>query len=760
MLVFGFATPATAAEPPRDPDALDRRAEASPAPRADFDTRYLGGDEMPESPVIANVDGFLTGPGDGDPAGIALGYLRLMRATYGLDEDDIASLRLVDRYTTPDGITHLRWQQRFGGVAMYEYDLRANVTEDGRLINLIGLPAADVAVPSLEPRIGARSALAGALDSVGAVGPAPAVKDVAGRSLATDFRGLDSAELTLFGDADEARLAWWVLADAGSEAFYNLVVDASSGEVLRRTNLVQDANNASVFDYFPGAPNGGTARTVDLAPWISNANTSDDLAGPNAIAWGDFNSDNAYQDGGVPNCFENICPTNASPPFQYARNYLNIQYAGGNCPAIGCGWDFNRPATSSTMNDGSWFWTTLDRTGAQAFYLVNNFHDYLRDDPQIAFNQQSGNFEGNDPILTQVVDGANGPGGLPDPQQNANNANMATLPDGQPGIMQMYLFGPTQSIPEARAVSGADDAGIVYHEYVHGLTNRLIVDAQGGGGLASEGQPGALGEAYGDWYAYDYLVAQGFQGDSGADGEVKLSVFEVLNPPSPFRTESLDCSVGGPCPGTATAGPGGYTFGDYGRIEGAPQVHDDGEIWSQTLWDLRKAVGSDTAQGLVTGGMRMTPPFPTFLNARDAILQQALATGGESLQSQVWRVFATRGMGVNAFTAGPADVNPIEDFSVPAPPAAGTCNGRPANFFGTAANERIKGTNGADVINGAAGNDRINGNSGKDTLCGGGGRDRLAGGGGNDRLLGGGGKDTCLGGGGKDRGAGCEKING
>ena len=629
------------------------------------------------------------------------------------------------------------------------------MTEDGRLINVVGSPAPDAEAPTTNPRVGARAALAAGLEGAGVEGAAPRVRDVDGVSLATDFAGLSSAELTLFGEGDDLSLAWTVFADAGSEAFYYLVVDAGTGEVLRRINLVQDANNANVFDYFPGAPSGGALRTVDLSPWLTNPNATDDMFGPNAVAWGDFNDDDQYQDNGPANCFENICPSNAAPPFQYQYGYPNIQFNGGNCPAIGCGWNFNFAAP----DPNSWFFTTMDRTGAQAFYFVNNLHDFLRDDPQIAFTSASGNFEGNDPVVTQVVDGANGAGGLPNPSDHANNANMLTLPEGTPPRMQMYLFGSVPPLPNVRAVSGADDAAVVYHEYVHGLSGRLVVDAQGANGLAPENQPGALGEAWSDWYAMDYLVAKGFQPDTGAPGEVVLSVFESLTP-TDFRRNPLDCPVGGTCPGTPSAGAGGFTFGDYGRILGGPEVHADGEIWAETLWDLRTAVGSDTAQGLITGGLRLTPPAPTFLQARDAILQQAQATGGATLFQQVFEVFAARGMGANAFTAGPADNAPIEDFSVPAPPpppAPPSCRGNQADIAGTVLSERIKGTNASEVISGGDGSDRITGGGGRDLICGGGGADKINGGGGNDIIIGGGGKDLCKGGKGRDRGSGCER---
>ena len=67
-------------------------------------------------------------------------------------------------------------------------------------------------------------------------------------------------------------------------------------------------------------------------------------------------------------------------------------------------------------------------------------------------------------------------------------------------------------------------------------------------------------------------------------------------------------------------GSGGYTYGDFGRIAGSAEVHDDGEIWAQTLWDLRTALGSEKARALVTTGMALLPPEPSFLDARNGIL--------------------------------------------------------------------------------------------------------------------------------------------
>jgi hypothetical protein len=88
-------------------------------------------------------------------------------------------------------------------------------------------------------------------------------------------------------------------------------------------------------------------------------------------------------------------------------------------------------------------------------------------------------------------------------------------------------------------------------------------------------------------------------------------------------------------------------------------VHDDGEIWAVALWDLRAfyvsqlglAAGQEAADGLVIEGLMLTPPSPSMLDARDAILQAELALGGAN-QCGVWQAFADRGMGYSGTSAG------------------------------------------------------------------------------------------------------------
>ena len=137
------------------------------------------------------------------------------------------------------------------------------------------------------------------------------------------------------------------------------------------------------------------------------------------------------------------------------------------------------------------------------------------------------------------------------------------------------------------------------------------------------------------------------------------------------------------CPGTPTAGPGGYTYGDYGHISRrGPEVHADGEIWAQTLWDLRTALGFRLSESLVTRAMELAPADPSYLDMRNSILIADRVVAGGRHQKAVWRVFAKRGMGFFAAAVDGTDTAPIEDFSTP--PAPGSAK---SSIAGTITNQ-------------------------------------------------------------------------
>ena len=272
-------------------------------------------------------------------------------------------------------------------------------------------------------------------------------------------------------------------------------------------------------------------------------------------------------------------------------------------------------------------------------------------------------------VQTHTSDGADSGNGLPD-GNHVDRSDMATPPDGQAPTMQLYLqHQPGTSYPSGDPYSPTnigDQADTVFHEYTHGLSNRLVVDAHGNSTLGGV-QAGAMGEGWSDWYAMDYLVAAGFQKDLPDVADVKLFAHSGAGADIE-RTSPIDCkrrSTAPVCDGGLSGHRGGYTYADYGDVVGQPQVHADGEIWAQTLWDLRDAVGSPVSRSLVTRAMELAPANPSFLDMRNAILLADTAVFDGAHRATIWSVFAKRGMGFFAGSLGGDDAVPGHDGHVP-----------------------------------------------------------------------------------------------
>jgi len=177
------------------------------------------------------------------------------------------------------------------------------------------------------------------------------------------------------------------------------------------------------------------------------------------------------------------------------------------------------------------------------------------------------------------------------------------------------------------------DADIVWHEYGHGLTWRMI-------GNMSGPISGAIGEGMGDVLAV-------ITGDDAEIAEYSGS------DPAGIRSDSYE----------------GYGR-TYGDIIGE-EIHFDGEVYAAIGWDLWKSYQgaglsqSDILTDLV-GGMNFTPAGPTFEAMRDGILMGLTATGHNARSCMVWRSFAKYGVGVGS-SSGTArgGVATTESFAVP-----------------------------------------------------------------------------------------------
>jgi extracellular elastinolytic metalloproteinase len=660
--------------------------------------------------AIQRLDGTLTGPASGDRADVAMGWVRANRAALGLTLGDVEGLTLTERdVAAGSGVTHLRYRQDFQGIPAFDNDLRVNLDRGGRIVNVTGSPISGLRVDSIDPQLDAVAALRALQRNVGVTRPIDVTEGPSGIRRLTRFPRGDFARLVIFGGADGPRLAWHVTYQATTVAYYDAVVDATTGDVLYRQNLTKFQNaTQQVFPNYPGAEeDANPANDIDTfgfeaEGWLGNVS---DLNGPNAHVYSDLNDSNTEQSGeeierpggvdadfphdadATPTGFKDFTPPTADPGEEWnnACDFTTPDPDGWPDPFAldaRCSWDPTDP--------GSWD-DNREQNAVQAFYLVNFFHDHLTK-TEIGFDD----FEGTEKVIVNTDDGANGPGGLPD-NNHIDNANMSTPTDGSP-LMQMYLFSYNPD-PDAffkfRNINGGDSASILWHEYTHGLSNRLVINADDAGALSSP-QAGAMGEAWSDWYALDLLDREGMEDDTATTGEMDVGKYSDAVFAS-LRFEPADCPVGATiaqhCPGAFLVGEGGFTFGDFARIFavadaqnnvfGIPEVHADGEIWLQTLWQLRTALiaaaggneilGSNAAEEIITEAMRLSPPEPSFLDMRNAILAADVANGGVDNRNLIWGVFANRGMGFFAGVVDSSDITPTQSFLTP--PAANAPKG-------------------------------------------------------------------------------------
>jgi hypothetical protein len=172
-------------------------------------------------------------------------------------------------------------------------------------------------------------------------------------------------------------------------------------------------------------------------------------------------------------------------------------------------------------------------------------------------------------------------------------------------------------------IDGSLDSDIVYHEYGHGLTWRMI-------GSMSGAIPGAIGEGMGDGLA---MLINGVN-DQGAIDSVNGPVMGEYAAASPagIRRQRYDTT-------TLT----------YKNVTGA-EVHDDGEIYAAIVWDMIVRFGGvrrDALFDLVVDGMNYTPAAPSFEAMRDGIVSAANVRGGADT-CLVWQSFAKFGVGVGS----------------------------------------------------------------------------------------------------------------
>ena len=652
----------------------------------------------------------MTGPSSGTPVAIVSGFLD---AT-GHAAD---TLRVVGENPSSTGLTHLRFEQRIGGLRVVDAYAKATVDELGQIVHVIDRLAptgSRVVTAAGDPG----QAIAAAIDHLGLTGvelaSAPVVERVA---------YVDAAGTLRAGTLVET----WT---AATNRLYETLVDAA-GRVVRvelRTNT--DRYNVFVEDPLKGpqiivdGPGAGNAESP--AGWLfAGAHRSIEIAGNNAHAYLDAVSNNRPDRGG------------------------------------------------STVGNGQ-FLTTVDLTtepstpgnnavGVQnLFYLNNIVHDALY---RAGFNEAAGNFQvsnfgkggaGDDPVQAEAQDGG-----------GTDNANFSTPRDGRPPRMQMYLWhgaGPDHEVvvdsPAAVAgtygASGAEFGPALTTTGVTGdvllvndgtgtttdaceaiatsLAGRIalvdrgtctfvtkVLNAQNAGAIAvivANNQGGTATFTMGGTENRIRIPAVMISQNDGATLRSVTGVHATArkDPTPPLMVDGdLDSDVvyheyghgltwrmiggmSGPLAGAIGEGAsdsvslllngddvvGEYAFSNplgirrfpyadypltYGDVTGG-EVHADGEVFAAIMWRLHELyaharLGDTVLLEDFVDGMNYTPSTPAWEDMRDGMLA-SLAQRGLDRDCLIWSAFAQFGVGVGASgVATSAGVTIVESFELP-----------------------------------------------------------------------------------------------
>lgn len=635
------------------------------------------------------------------PVDVVARFVHAQAALFEIDALEIPAAKVTRDYVTRhNGVRHLTFQQQHAGLDLAGCELRANLTSDGRLINvsssMLPRPAGGFAVGAF--KIDAGTAIVAAARHAGIwlsqppapEGPAQGLPERRLWKNPPELRADEPVrtERAYFAmSREDIRAAWKVsIPVRGVGHCYDIIVDAADGSLLHRHNrLVFETTQPVTMRVFtsdspapmtpgPSMPTGVQPPFVerdlvtmrpedvrDFSPngWIDDNNT--ETAGNNVAAHLDLDSNNL--------------PDLPRPSGGAARVF-----------------DF---PLDPTQPPG----TYRDAAVVQMFYLCNVFHDRLY---ALGFDEVAGNFQASnfgrggsatpDAIQADVHDG-NGLG------VNANNANFSTEgTDGSGARVQMFLFtGPN---PDRDA---ALDASIVYHELAHGLSIRLV-------GSMFNLQSRGMGEGWSDYFGLSLLARP----THDIAGPFVTGGYTTLQLGTPAFNDNYYFGIRR-FPYSTDLGVNPLTFADIDPSQyqvpadvprsplvnlaispDASSVHNQGEVWCSALMDARALLwarygfaANQRMMQLVVDGMKLGPGNPTFLQSRDAILQADLVNSGSADFVPLWTAFARRGMGAGATSPGSSTTRGVSEsfrppffaqFEYPAGRPDVLTPGRPTSF--------------------------------------------------------------------------------
>lgn len=652
--------------------------------------------------VVRSNSGSLSGSASGSGRDIVVSYLNANHNLYGLSSADIQQLQFIgESISKSSGLRMVRMEQRVNGLRIFQSETRFILDRDGRIVRTLGLlvPNAAKIAPAPSPVLSGSQALQAAMKSVGINADATSMSagdSVAGNrteivTTSDQINGKVTSELMYYPLAPGILVpAYLQVTFTRGKADWTTVTDANTGIVLWRKNIRSYASNDEArFSVYvqadgstpadspaPASPNNVTvgsgtqfpeiARTtvnmltvqdITASPdgWIPDGGNT--TTGNNTDTYLDTDADNLPDPGLLDN---------------NGRPVGNLDGGGNNRDFLGTGYAYAPPPVGGNPDAGDAPNGTQFQRGAvtQLFYLTNWYHDQLY---ELGFDEAAGNFQtdnfgnggvGGDPVLAEAQDGL-----------GTNNANFATPPDGTSGRMQMFLFDfPT---PQR---DGILDSIVVLHELTHGLSNRLVGD---GNGLLWD-VAGGMGEGWSDFVALSLTNNTNADDPNGQYPGGAYATYQLggLTDNYLYGIRRFPYSTNNAISPLTWADVDDLTYDESGGIASSPlgfgfnggfEVHNIGEIWASSLWEVRSRIiadpagangdvptGNHTMLQLTVDALKLTPINPSFLDARDAFIDADCATNSCANEQSIWSGFADRGLGYGA--AAPLAQNGVIGF--------------------------------------------------------------------------------------------------
>lgn len=213
------------------------------------------------------------------------------------------------------------------------------------------------------------------------------------------------------------------------------------------------------------------------------------------------------------------------------------------------------------------------------------------------------------------------------------------------------------------------DAGVIAHEYGHGISNRLT----GGPATAScLGNAEQMGEGWSDWFALT-LTTHPSDRPTTRRGVGSYLIYQAA-----------DGNGIRPTPYTTDIGVNPSTYASVADVVNISLPHGIGYVWNTMLWEVYWSLvdrygynanvyqswstgGNNLALQLVMDGLKGQPCQPGFVTGRNAILAADTALTGGKNQCEIWRSFAKRGLGFSANQGSSSSrIDGVEAFDLPA----------------------------------------------------------------------------------------------